>query len=546
MNNLFSCTCFSLLLCGAAMCSCQNSASEKVMQEDNQLLYIGDSIAIAQTQYGKVKGYQLRGIYTFCGIPYGADTSGENRFMPPREPEAWDDILPTVFWGDTAPQITDNKYANNYNTFVDHWNYYDVSEDCLKLNIWTPQIDNSKKRPVLVWLHGGGFTNGNGIEQDGYNGENISRYGDVVFVSLNHRLGPIGFSDFSAVDSKFTDSGNVGVLDIVAALKWVNTNISNFGGDPNNVTIMGQSGGGAKVCTVVAMAETKGLVHKAVALSGNIASAIDSNYSSELGKLIASKVGGNIKNLQSMPWRQYIDLANEVATEFNKKRPSNGMMCGAFGPVGDGFHIPAGVFYSDVHSPSNSIPMLFCTTTAEFSISRTNAELEKMDKAQLVEWVNRLKGKNGENIVEAYQKAFPNKKPIELLALIMSARDKVIAVADAKAQQDAPVYLAWFGWEPPLFDGRMRAFHCLDICFWLKNTDLMLTHTGGGKRPRALASKMTDALLAFMHTGNPNTPSLPAWEEYTPEKGATMMLNDQCELVYDPDREARASLEMQY
>ena len=173
-----------------ALSACSVAKSEQQtdsVSQDEQQLYIGDSIAVAQTQYGKVRGYILRGIYTFCGIPYGASTAGENRFMPPREPEPWEGIRPAVFWGDTAPQITEGKYRNSYSTFTDHWNYYDVSEDCLMLNVWTPGVADGKKRPVLVWIHGGGFTNGNGIEQDSYRGENLSRYGDIVFVSLNHR-----------------------------------------------------------------------------------------------------------------------------------------------------------------------------------------------------------------------------------------------------------------------------------------------------------------------------------------------------------------------
>ena len=540
-----------LLFAGVALC--MSACSGKVQQSsasisggDEQQLFIGDSIAVAQTQYGKVRGYILRGIYTFCGIPYGASTAGENRFMPPREPEPWEGIRPAVFWGDTAPQVTAGKYRNNYSTFTDHWNYYDVSEDCLMLNVWTPGLADGKKRPVLVWLHGGGFTNGNAIEQDGYKGENISRYGDVVFVSMNHRLGPIGFSDFSGVGGKaFAESGNVGILDLVAGLKWVHNNIEQFGGDPGNVTIMGQSGGGAKVCTLVAMPETKGLLHKAVALSGNITGAISSSYSAELGKAILKEAGlqpSQMSKLQQMPWLDYIALANRAAAKLDKQKGGSGMMRGAFGPVGDGFHVPAETFYSDPEGPSTDVPMLFCTTTCEFSLSRDNAAMEKMDKAQLIETVTRMKGKDGTPVVEAYAKAFPDKKPVELLGLILSSREKVIATANAKAVQKAPVYLAWFGWNPPLFDGRMRAFHCLDICFWLKNTDLMITHTGGGKRPRDLSMKMTDALLSFMRTGNPNCSSLPEWPEYTPEKGATMMLNDACEVVYDPDREARQTL----
>ena len=220
-----------------AGCAPQGTASA---EDDGQMLFIGDEIAIADTVYGKVKGFILRGIYQFRGIPYGADTGGKNRFMPPQKPEPWDDIRPAVWWGNSAPQNMDNRYANDYQSWADHWNYDDVSEDCLKLNVWTQAVGDGKKRPVMVWFHGGGYTNGNGIEQDGYMGENLARKGDIVFVSINHRLGPIGFSDLSGVGGeKYRDSGNVGALDMVAALQWVNENITNFGGDPGNVTIMG-------------------------------------------------------------------------------------------------------------------------------------------------------------------------------------------------------------------------------------------------------------------------------------------------------------------
>ena len=520
----------SVLLCGILACSNQAKQSTEE-NNDEQQLFIGDNIAVAQTQYGKVKGFILKGIYNFRGVPYGASTAGENRFMPPREPEPWEGIRPAVFWGDTAPQKTKG-------------NYYDVSEDCLMLNIWTPGLTDNKKRPVLVWLHGGGFTNGNGIEQDGYNGENISRYGDIVFVSINHRLGPIGFSDLSVAGKGFEASGNVGILDLVAGLKWVHNNIGQFGGDPDNVTIIGQSGGGSKVCTLVAMPETQGLIHKAIALSGNSADAIDKNYSAAVGKVILQEAGlkpSEANKLQQMPWLDYIELANRAMAKYNEQAGITGRRSN-FGPIADGTHIPMGGFFTNPSAPSANIPMIFCTTNCEFSLSRDNSTLEQIDKKQLVEMINQMKGGNGDKIVDAYAKAFPDKKPIELLGLILSSRENVIATANQKLTQKAPVYLAWFGWNPPLFDGRMRAFHCLDICFWLKNTDLMITHTGGGKRPRDLSMKMTDALLNFMRIGNPNCAGLPEWPQYTAEKGATMMLNDVCEVVYDPDREARESL----
>ena len=206
----------SLVTASSCAPSGDSSLKQNVKEgEDGQFLFIGDDIAIAQTEYGKVQGYLLNHVYTFLGVPYGADTSGKNRFMPPQKPEPWTDVRPAVFYGNTAPQRMENRWPNNYGTFADHWNYWDVSEDCLYLNVWTPGIADGKKRPVLVWLHGGGFTNGSGIEQDGYHGENISREGDIVFCSINHRLGPIGFSDLSGVGGEaYKDSG----ADFIVAL----------------------------------------------------------------------------------------------------------------------------------------------------------------------------------------------------------------------------------------------------------------------------------------------------------------------------------------
>ena len=527
-----------------------NAAPSEKGDKDDQQLLIGDNIAVAETKYGKVKGFILRGIYNYRGIPYGADTSGKNRFIPPQPPKPWTTVLPTVWWGNTAPQIMDNRYANAYSSFVDHWNYDDVSEDCLKLNVWTPAID-TKKRPVLVWLHGGGYTNGNGIEQDGYDGENLSRKGDIVFVSINHRLGPIGFSDLSGVGGdKYKDSANVGALDMVAALEWVHDNIANFGGDPGNVTIMGQSGGGAKVCVLAAMPKAKGLFHKAVPLSGSTIKAMDQKASQKLGEYILKEAGldaSQVDKLQEMPWKEYILLANKAAQKFAAENAGVGVR-GGFSPVADGVNIVKGQFFSEPDGLSADVPMLISTTFHEWGMARTMPEMELITREKAIDMLKERAGMGGglgdkaAAAYDAYAKAFPKAKPIEVMTLVSSNRKGVIDTANAKASQKAPVYLAWFGWEPPMFDNRMRAFHCLDICFWFANTDLMLTHTGGGKRPRALSEKMSGALLQFMKTGNPNGGGLPSWKAYTTEKGETMVLTDQPELKNDPDREARKLL----
>ena len=509
------------------------SCGQKKCCDGGQRLFVGDDIAVTQTQYGLVQGYILDNVYTYLGIPYGAPTGGENRFMPPKEPECWEGIRPALFYGNDAPQAHENKWKNNSSTFTDHWNYYDYSEDCLNLNVWTPTPDG-KKRPVLVWMHGGGFAAGNSIEQDGYHGANLARSGDIVFVSVNHRLNVFGFSDLSAAGPEFAKSGNVGVLDLVAALQWVHNNIENFGGDPGNVTIMGQSGGGAKVCDVIAMPSSAGLVHKGVALSGNATKAGDPAASSAIGAAILKTVKGDVKKLQQMPWEEYYALAMRVASEVG----AGGMM-GGFAPVADGDVLPAGDFFEDGAAASAQVPLMLCTTSSEFALSKENPTLEAISFDDAVAMVRDSFGQpNAEEALKAYQEAFPNKKPIELINLVVAQRTNVIATADAKFKQGAPVYLAWFDYNAPLFGGRIRAFHCADICYWFRNTDLMVTHTGGGAEPRGVSDQMSAALLAFMRTGNPNCKQLPEWPAYTPEDAPTMIFDVKSRMLNAPDRKA--------
>lgn len=511
---------------------------------DDQQLFVGDNVAITNTEHGKVRGFILRGVNTFLGIPYGADTSGKNRFMPPQKPAAWTDVKPTLWWGNSAPQIMEKRYANIYASFVDHWNYDDVSEDCLKINVWTPALD-TQKRPVLVWLHGGGFVNGNAVEQDGYHGENISRLGNIVFCSLNHRLGALGYSHLKAAGGP-TASGNVGNLDMVLALEWVKNNIANFGGDPNNVTIMGQSGGGSKVTTLMNMPSAKGLFHKAVVLSGGSLAGVNKEYAEKLGQKVMEEAGlknGEIEKLQQISWREYIDIADRSVVKMADEAKRLGIARGGFSPVADGEYMNGGAFFADANHFSADVPVIICSTFNEQSPSRTDAKLEGITLAEIEEKIKSRFGNKSAVIVDAYAKNFPKAKPIEIWSMILSNRKNAVAIADAKvSQKKAPVYLAWFGWQPPLFDGRMRAFHCDDICFWFYNTDLMLTHTGGGKRPRALSEKMSKSLLNFMKTSNPNGGGLPNWKPYTSQNGETMILDDASVLANNPDGEARKSL----
>jgi len=525
-------------------------------EHDGPVLLVGDDIALAETSSGKVRGYILRGIHYFLGIPYGADTSGPNRFTPPQKPKPWTDVYPALWWGNSAPQNMENRYANKYASFRDHWNYDDVSEDCLRLNVFTPGLKDGRKRPVMFWIHGGGFTAGNAIEHDGYNGENLARFGDVVFCSINHRLGPLGYCNLAGVGGEtFAASGNVGMLDIVAALEWVRDNIAAFGGDPGNVTIMGQSGGGAKVCTLTAMPSARGLFHKAVVLSGASVKSGDKAYAEKLGACVLKEAGlasGEIDKLQSMPWQQFYQVATKAQRTLTSEMAAAGTapvgLRFGFSPSVDGAILPQHPYAPEPAPTAASVPMIICSTMNEHSLAWTDSALVNMTFPQVVE---RLKDSAGfgpgfgdktADVVAAYVKANPGKTPLEIWSLVSSNRQSVVTLADAKAKQPAPVFVSWFAWQPPLFDGRIGAFHCVDICFWLHNTDLMLTHTGGGARPRRLAEKMAGSLVQFMRTGDPNGKGLTAWPKYTSASGEMLVLDDVCEVKRDPDRDARKAL----
>lgn len=514
-------------------------------KDEGPVLQIGENIAVADTDCGKVKGFISRGVYTFLGIPYGADTTGKNRFMPPLKHAPWEGVRPAVFYGNSAPQNIYDRSSTSYGAFIDHWNYDELSENCLALNVWTNGLADGKRRPVIVWLHGGGYTSGNGIEQDGYHGENIARHGDVVFCSINHRLGVFGFSDLSVAGEKYKDSGNAGLLDMVAALQWIRDNIAHFGGDPGNVTIVGQSGGGGKVCLLAACPQAKGLIHKGVALSGSSVSGHDKDYAKKLGGYILKEAGLSLSaadKLQELPWREYLDLAGRAAQKMRLEQGDSGLRRGSFGPVADGVHLPEGAFFEAPLPDSPDIPMLFCTTFHEQSPSRTDAAVEHITLPEVADRIRQRYPEKAEAIVQAYARNFPEAKPVEILAFINSNRLAAVNAATAKLKQTSAVWMAWFGWRPPLFDGRMRAFHCLDISFWFLNTDLMVTHSGGGARPRRLSLKMANALVSFARTGDPNGGGLPPWPQFTAENGETMILDDVCEVKNDPDKEGRASL----
>ena len=448
----------------------------------------------AQTKYGQVAGYIDQGVYTYKGIPYAQ----AERFMPAQEPKAWQGVRSSRHWGPVCPQAKNNGWRNDETGFFYQWNDGYQSEDCLRLNIWTKGLNDGKRRPVLFWLHGGGYTSGNGQEHPGYDGRNLADKGDVVVVTINHRLNVLGFLDLSVFGEKYKESANVGMTDIVAALRWVRDNIANFGGNPDCVTIFGQSGGGGKVSTLLCMPSARGLFHRAMVMSGSFLGSTPQKNAREVGELTAWYLGltsATIDSIQHVPYERLLEASNkafrEISNRHKDKEMSHGIRLG-WGPVNDGDIMP-GIFENGSEKISNDIPLLIGSTLNEFST--------------------------------------PN--------IDQRVRPAVIQQATIRCQDGgAPVYVYLSAYQTPTLDGKNHACHNSDIPFFFNNVVKSAQMTGATKEGIALGDKMSSALLNFARTGNPNAKGLPKWPAFTPETESTMCFNaPKCEIIYQRIKE---------
>ena len=506
-----------------------------------------DGVAVAETRAGRVAGYIRNGILTFKGIPYADDTVGANRFMPPVKPKSWNDVRSSRQYGYVAPQGARAGWANDEEAFMFTWDDGVQSEDCLRVNLWTPAVADGKKRPVMVWLHGGGYTAGSGQELRSYDGENLARRGDVVVVSLNHRLNAFGYLDLSKFGDQFAASGNVGMLDIVAALEWVRDNIEGFGGNPQLVTIFGQSGGGGKVSTLMAMPAAKGLFHRAIVESGSILQGVPQENAQRLADAIVGELGlsgATIGQLQTLPYQQILTAADKVLRERRPKTaggiPNFRRISASlgFGPVVDGKTLPNHPFDPAAPAISADIPMIIGTTLNEFVTAINHPEFEVMSEAELETRVRAIYGQKTMSVIGAFRQRTPRAKPFDLWSHIAASGVRGSAIEQAKlkaAQGRAPAYLYWFTWQTPILSGRPRAFHCSEIAFVFDNTDRCETMTGGGAEPRALAGKMCDAWIQFARTGDPNHPRLPRWPAFSAEAVPTMIFDHPPRVELNPD-----------
>jgi len=461
-------------------CGTGNPTEKSEVQHE---LETSSKAATVQTQSGAVAGYIEDNVFTFKGIPYAK----AERFQPATDPDAWEGVRSSRAYGPTCPQGARTGWYDDNQAFAMHWDDGFPDEDCLRVNVWTAGINDGKKRPVMVWLHGGGFSAGSGQEQISYDGSNLARAHGVVVVSLNHRLNALGFLDLSGFGAKYATSGNLGMTDIVKALEWVRDNIAAFGGDPANVTIFGQSGGGGKVCTLLAMPSAQGLFSKAIVESGSILEALPQKWSRRIGAATVRELGispARIDDIQEVPYAtllaaydKAVALVQEEASHAGEL-PVDFLNQLIFGtrPVVDGVILPAQPGAPSSMALSKDIPVIIGTTYHEFTRDQED----------------------------------PIFKPLAIQQ-----------AADRTAAGCAPVYLYQFTWESPVLDGAFGSTHCIEIPFVFDNVELHRTFTGGGADAVELGHRVSRLWTNFAKTGVPSAEGMPEWKTYP----ATMLLN---------------------
>ena len=512
--------------------SCTGKAvAEKQISQEGEVIASSDK-AIVQTESGRVGGYIENGMYIYKGIPYAK----AERFMPPVAPDKWEGIRSSRSYGPTCPQGKRMGWYSDEHAFAFNWDDGYPDENCLRVNIWTPGINDGKKRPVMVWLHGGGYAAGSGQELPSYDGANLAKKGDVVVVTLNHRLNVLGFLDLSAFGEKYAKSGNAGLLDLVAALQWVNKNIASFGGDASNVTIFGQSGGGGKVSTLLATPSAEGLFHKAIVQSGSMLRTMESKYSRRIGAAMVEELGlkpSEIDEIQKLPYETLLAAGEKAIAKVRAEADKEGVSSFIFGwaPTVEGDVLPTQPFDPQAPAQSKNIPLMIGTTLHEFTTSTYVPAFRSVTKEKAVEFLQKKYGNRTEEFLKAFEKAYPDYQPIDLIDIDLIFRPSAVEQAKLKAaQQGAPVYMYMFAWESPVLDGMFRSTHCMEIPFVFNNVVRHASMTGGGAEAQALGEKMSNAWLNFARTGNPNAEDLPTWEPYTIEKGATMYFNNTSEI----------------
>lgn len=481
--------------------------------------FAGES-PVAKTNYGDVRGYTDEGISVFKGIPYGADTS-KRRFMPPLPPEKWTGIRNTVEYGPSALQRSGRGET--------------MSEDCLVLNVFTPAVGDKKKRPVMFYIHGGAYSGGSGSSPL-YDGVRLCKRGDVVVVSVNHRLNAFGYLYLSCFGGpELADSGNAGQLDLILALKWVRDNIAEFGGDGNNIMVFGQSGGGAKIATMMAMPAAKNLFQRAITMSGQQVTAsgpLNATLRTQAILDTLKLTPDRIDEIRTMPFEKIVEA-------LSTKDPVLPFGSVYFGPVLDERSLTRHPFYPDAPAQSANIPMIIGNTHDE-----TRAFLGGDPTNYTVTW-DQLPEKlipnlrvdiQPEMVIAEYRKLYPDLSASDLLFKITTASRSwrgAIIEAEERAKSGSPAYAYQLDWATPKDGGKFGAPHASDIQLVFDNIKKPGA-TAIGPQAQTMADIMSETFIAFAHTGNPNNKLIPKWEPYTLPRRQTMVFNVPPHLEDDP------------
>jgi para-nitrobenzyl esterase len=497
--------------------------------------------AVAQTQYGKVRGFVDGGVFTFKGVPYGQDTGGKNRWLPAKPPAPWQDERHTLIYGANCPQ-TLHDFKAIETSFLFDWDDGYLGEDMLKLNIWSPSL--SGKRPVMVYFHGGGFSFGSAYELASHEGAQMARHHNVVQVSVNHRLNALGFLDVAEIGGPdYAESANVGMTDLVAALRWVRDNIANFGGDPDRVMIYGQSGGGSKVTCLMGMPSARGLFHSACVQSGGGGNFADPEQSRALSRQLMVELGlkpNDIAGLQDTEWSKLYAAGQAAIAKVNGPLPP-----GAFFPPGavrragwaptmDGHVVPMRPFFDAAPEISKDIPLIIGSVSEEgYSYHSDPSETEwrgNLAKTYGAEKAGRL--------VDAMKAANPGKaiRTLSYGVAGLAQRNNVERMIRLKhAIGGAPAYQYWFTWQSPQLDGIAGAWHTSELAFCFDNTKRCEQGTGNTPQAQALAKTMASCWANFAAAGNPGR----GWTPTDPERMQTMIFDNKVGMMDDPQGDVR-------